>query len=101
MAVINDGTRPMDIPASGGYTSYFAKSVNNVKASVNVTQTQIAGKAESHFTFFFQCGPDRRCGPACAVHGGSAKNLLVSRFGPDVIAAQARLIPPSAAATSA
>jgi hypothetical protein len=52
--VINDSTKQFNIPTSNNYTYYFAKNVGNVKASVNVTQTQIPGKAEGLFTFFFR-----------------------------------------------
>jgi hypothetical protein len=50
--VVNESTKQINIPASNNFTYYFAKNVANVKASVNVTQTQIPGKAEGLFTFF-------------------------------------------------
>lgn len=54
---INQNTAAIVVPTSTTFVDNFSQNVNNVRASADMTQTQIPGKAEGLFEFYFNTVP--------------------------------------------
>jgi hypothetical protein len=75
VAVVNGDTGQINVPNSISYTDNFSKNVSNVKASANMTQTQIPNKSESRFTFRFNTLPTGSSSPASLCSAEALKIL--------------------------